>query len=125
MEFELAPDIQKRLQTIQKKLQLPNIKIDKIVAFRSHGSRARARARIWAFPKIWQMALKLEPHYCIEVISDKFDHLKEDDKMRILIHELMHIPSNFSGALLPHSGRGKVVINSHSVEKIFKIYKKA
>ena len=125
MEFELAPDIQKRLITIQNKLKLPHIKIDKIIAFRSHGSRARARARIWAFPRIWQIALKLDPHYCIEIISDKFDHLKEDDKMRILIHELMHIPSTFSGALLPHSGRGKVVINSRSVEKIFKIFKKA
>ena len=125
MEFELAPDIQKRLIKIQKKLKLSNIKINNIIAFRSHGSRARARARIWAFPKIWQIALKLKPHYCIEVISDKFDHLKEDDKMRVLIHELMHIPSNFSGALLPHRGRGKVVINARSVEKIFKLFKKS
>ncbi|MBU1085284.1 MAG: putative metallopeptidase [Candidatus Beckwithbacteria bacterium] len=123
MEFELAPDIQKKLIKIQKKLKLPNIKIDQIIAFRSYGSRARARARIWAFPKIWQMALKLDPHYCIEIISDKFDHLKEDDKIRILIHELMHIPSNFSGALLPHRGRGRVVINARSVEQMFKEYK--
>lgn len=122
MEFKLAPDIQKDLITIQKKLKLPNIKIEKIIAFRSFGSKARARARIWAFPKIWQMALKLSPHYCIEVISEKFDHLKENDKIRILIHELMHIPSNFSGALLPHRGRGKVVINHYSVEQLFQKY---
>ncbi|MEA3355679.1 MAG: putative metallopeptidase [Patescibacteria group bacterium] len=125
MDFELAPDIQKKLIKIQKKLKLPNIKINQIIAFRSHGSKARARARIWAFPKIWQIALKQKPHYCIEVISSKFDHLKKDDKTRVLIHELMHIPSNFSGALLPHKGRGRVVINSRSVEKIFKIFKKS
>ncbi len=124
MELELAPDIQKRLKNIQKNLQLPNIDIKRIVAFRSTGSKARARARIWAFPKIWQMALKIPPHYCIEVISHHFDNQKEDDKNRILIHELMHIPKNFSGALLPHRGRAKVGINRRSVETLFKIFKK-
>ena len=125
MELELAPDVQKSLIAIQKKLQLPHIDVSKIVAFRSSGSRARARARIWAFPRIWQMALKIKPHYCIEVIDHNFDHLKKDDQTRILIHELMHIPSNFSGALLPHKGRGKVVINARSVEQLFKVYKKS
>ncbi len=125
MELELAPDIQKNLQTIQKKLKLPHIDISRIVAFRSTGSKARARARIWAFPKIWQMALKIKPHYCIEVVAHHFDHLKKDDQTRVLIHELMHIPKNFSGALLPHKGRGRVVINHRSVEKLFKEYKKS
>lgn len=123
MELSLAPDIQKRLKNIQKKIKLDNIDIDRIIAFRSTGSTARARARIWAFPKIWQMALNLPPHYCIEVIDKHFDHLKEDDKTRVLIHELMHIPKNFSGALLPHRGRAKVGINTRSVEAVFKVFK--
>ncbi len=125
MDLELAPDVQKRLITIQNKLKLPHINISQIIAFRSRKSKARARARIWAFPKIWQMALKQKPHYCIEVISHHFDHLKKDDQTKVLIHELMHIPKNFSGALLPHKGRGKVVINARSVEKLFKMYKKS
>ena len=124
MEFNLAPDIQRRLSQIQTKLQLPHIDPQRIVCFRSHGSKARARARIWAFPKIWQMALKLPPYYCIEIISEKFDHLKPDDQIRIIIHELMHIPKNFSGALLPHRGRGKLMINARSVEQLFKLYRK-
>ena len=125
MQLELAPDVQKQLIGIQKRLKLPHININRIVAFRSTKSKARARARIWAFPKIWQMALKEQPHYCIEVVSQHFDHLKKDDQARVLIHELMHIPKNFSGALLPHRGRGKVVINARSVEKLFKTYKKS
>ena len=123
MELQLAPDIGVRLKNIQRKLKLPHIVIKQIVAFRSTGSTARARARIWAFPKIWQMALKEKPHYCIEVIAEKFDHLKEDDKNRILIHELMHIPKNFSGALLPHSGHHRAGINHHTVESLFKQFK--
>lgn len=124
MEFNLAPDIQRLLKQIQAKLQLPHIDPQRIVCFRSHGSKARARARIWAFPKIWQIALKLPPYYCIEIISEKFDHLKPDDQTRIIIHEILHIPKNFSGALLPHQGRGRVMINARSVEQLFKLYRK-
>ena len=124
MEFNLSPDIQRRLQKIQIKLQLPWIDTERIVCFRSHGSKARARARIWAFPKIWQLALNLPAHYCLEVIAEKFDHLSQDDQIRIIIHEIMHIPKNFSGALLPHRGRGRVVINARSVEQLFKLFKK-
>jgi len=125
MEFALAPDIKKKINSIQKKLQLPHIKPKQIVCFRSTGSTARARARIWAFPRIWQMALKLPPYYCIEVISEKFDHLRENDQTRVLIHELMHIPKNFSGALLPHRGRAKIGINFRTVEQLFKLFKKS
>jgi len=120
MQLKLAPDVQRQLQTIQKKLQLTHIDSKKIIAFRSIGSKARARARIWAFPKIWQMALKLPPYYCIEVVAHHFDHLSPNDKTRVLIHELMHIPQNFSGALLPHRGRRRIPINNRSVEKLFK-----
>jgi len=125
MDFKLAPDIQKKLQAIQKKLQLPHIDVSRIICFRSTGSRSRAQARIWAFPRIWQMALKQPPHYCLEVLSEKFDRLKKDDQARILIHELMHIPKTFSGALLPHRGRGRMVINRRSIEKLFQQYKKS
>lgn len=123
MEFILAPDIKKQLKLIQAKLQLPHLSLTNIICFRSLGSKARARARIWAFPKIWQLALNLPPFYCIEVISEKFDCLKPDDQTRILIHELMHIPKNFSGSLLPHRGRARVQINSRNVEKLFKMFK--
>jgi len=127
MDFNLAPDIQKRIKEIIKKLELPHITPDMakyIVCFRSHGSRSRARARIWSLPNIWQKALKVIAHYCIEVLSEKFDYLSKTNQTKILIHELMHIPKNFSGALLPHRGRGRVVINGRTVNKLFKKYKK-
>lgn len=123
MEFEHAPDIQKRLNTILKKISFPQIIPKRIIAFRSFGSKSRARARIYSFPRVWQMALKVKPHYVIEVLSEKFDNLNYDDQTKILIHELMHIPKTFSGALLPHRGRGKVKINFHTVEVLFKQFK--
>ena len=122
MEFNRSKDIQLKLSQIQAKLHLPWIDTKRIVCFRSFGSKARARARIWSFPRIWQLALNLPPHYCLEVIAEKFDSLKPDDQTRIIIHEILHIPKNFSGALLPHRGRGRVVINARSVEQLFKLY---
>jgi len=124
MEFLLAPDIQKRIKNILKKIDRPYIEFERIVCFRSYGSTSRARARIWSLPRIWQKALKVNPHYCIEVLSEKFDRMSKVNQTKVLIHELMHIPKTFSGALLPHRGRGRVVIDGRSVNKLYKKYKK-
>lgn len=105
MRLEKAADIQKRLKKILAANNHTHVKPARIFCFRSYGSRARARARIWAFPRIWQLALNLEPGYVIEVLSEKFDHLPEREKDRVLLHELAHIPKNFSGSLLPHLRR--------------------
>lgn len=119
MDFQKAPDIQKKITRLVQKLSLSHLDSQRIVAFRSSGSRSKARARIWSFPRIWQKALKKPPHYCLEVLSEKFDRLSKDDQTRVLIHELLHIPKNFSGALLPHRGRGKRRIDRREVEKFF------
>jgi len=119
MLFQKAPDIQKKISFLIKKLSFPHLDPKRIVAFRSFGSRSRARARIWSFPRIWQKALEVQPHYCVEVLSEKYDCLSSDQQIQVLIHELLHIPKNFSGALLPHRGRGRR-IDSQEVEKLFK-----
>jgi len=107
MQFDLAPDISSELKRIVVYLELNHIKSENIVSFRSYGSTSRAVARIWSLPHIWQIALKKDAHYCIEVISERFDRLNQKDKEKVLIHELLHIPKNFSGALLPHRQRTK------------------
>ena len=70
------------------------------------------------------MALDKPAYYIIEVLSQHFDHLSFDDKLRVIIHELMHIPKNFSGALVPHHGIHKR-IDRRTVEKLFQLYKDA
>lgn len=123
MDIELAPDIKKIVKELVPKLPFADyVDHRKIVCMRSFKATSRARARIWSFPKIWQMALGLPPHYVIEVLSHHFDHLSDDDKKRVIIHELMHIPKNFSGALVPHSGLHKR-INRGTVEQLFRMYK--
>ncbi len=122
MQIAAAPDIHRQIKNIVKHLELPHLDPSRIICFRSELSTSRARARIWSLPRIWQMALNVPAHYVVEVLSQHFDHLNDDDKIRVLIHELMHIPKNFSGALLPHRGRGKG-INHHTVETLFKQFK--
>ena|SRR3989344_9388600 len=123
MKWEKAPDIKKSLTDILKKIDMPHVDLKRIITFRSFEAKTRARARIWSFPKIWQDALELPAHYVIEVLSEKFDHLSEDDKKRVLIHELLHIPKNFSGSLRPHRAN-KWRLDHRLVETLFKEYKK-
>nr|HVZ58780.1 putative metallopeptidase [Patescibacteria group bacterium] len=102
-------------------IPLPYLKSERIFVYRTTGSKARAYARTWGFPKIFQDALSVEPAYVIEVLSKYYDKLAEDEKKKILIHELLHIPKNFSGALLPHQSRGRHL--GQLANKLFREYK--
>lgn len=124
MELTPAPDIDRMVRRLVPRLPFAYIDPAKITCMRSTQATSRARARIWSFPKIWQMALKHPPHYIIEVLSQHFDHLSDDDKTRVIIHELMHIPKNFSGALVPHRGLHKR-IDHRTVETLFNQYKQS
>jgi predicted metallopeptidase len=100
--WEKAPDVQRDVAEILKVLDLPYIKGSMIFCYRTNGSKSRSYARIWSFPKIFQDALGLEPAYVIEVLSRYYDKLDPQERIKVLIHELLHIPRNFSGALVPH-----------------------
>lgn len=124
MELFKAPDLDEKIKEIVEKVGMIHIDPSRVVAFRSRGAKARARARIYAMPRIWQEALGVKAHYCIEFLSEHFDDLNEDDRMRVVIHELMHIPKTFSGALVPHRGRGRRHQVTHqTVEKLFRKFK--
>jgi predicted metallopeptidase len=107
VEWKSAPDIKKRVNSLVDGLDETQFIKGRIFCFRSLNTHTRAIARIWGFSRIWQIALSQKPAYALEVISERFDHLPEREKDKILLHELAHIPSNFSGALVPHIRRGK------------------
>ena len=109
MDWELAQDVKDDTEEILSRVDLPHIKIDRIFFYRTHGSKARAYARTWSFPKIFQDALGVEPAYVIEVLAKYYDALTKEEKKKVIIHELLHIPKNFSGALLPHHTRGREI----------------
>lgn len=99
--------IRKRVVRLVVDLEIDWVMPDSIHTFRSYNSNSNAIARIWGLNKVWQMALSAEPAYVLEVISERFDHLNEWQKDEVILHELAHIPKNFSGALMAHShGKG-------------------
>ncbi len=121
MEWIDAPDIKKRIDLILKTLGLPHILANRLIVYKSYGSTGRAIAPICSLPRVWQQALKITPHYIIEVISERFDKLGQEDQDRTLIHELMHIPKTFSGALVSHRGRSHR-IDRRTVEVLYQKY---
>jgi len=107
IDWKKAFDIKKRVLHLSRELSLEWVNNSSVYCFRSTGANTRAFARIWGLPRIWQLALNLKPSYIIEVISEKFDKLNEKEKDKVLLHEIAHIPKNFSGSLVPHIRRGK------------------
>lgn len=122
MKWEFAPDIQEQLPPLVKRLSFNHVNLSRVYCFRSYGSKSRARARIWSLPFIWQKALGTAPAYCLEIIAERFDKLKEEDRTRILIHELLHIPKNFSGNLVAHRKLGGQRFDKY-VENLFQSIK--
>jgi predicted metallopeptidase len=99
--------VAKRVRFLLATCEITWIKASKLHFIRSYYAKTRAVARIWGLNRVWQMALGESPSYVIEVISERFDKLSEIEKDKVLLHELTHIPKNFSGALMPHIRRGK------------------
>ncbi len=117
MKYQTAPEIKKQIKLLVKQLKLNHIKINNIHCIRSFDAKMRAIARIWGMSKLFKEVAGLEPHYIIEVNAHRFDKLSDREKIKTLIHELLHIPKTFSGALLSHKGRYHQ-INDKITEKL-------
>ena len=117
VEYRIAFDICEAIRIIIREAGLSYIDPERIHCVRSNGSRSRAIARIYGLPRAWIVALGWNPGYVIEVISEKFDKLSGGEKVKVLIHELLHIPRTFSGGLRPHGTH----VNSREVSRIFRV----
>lgn len=111
-----ASDVKKRVDEILVNLDLFHIVPQFVFCVRSKGSKStRTIARIHGLSKIWQETLNLPPSYIIEVISERYDKLPEEEKEKTLIHELLHIPQGFSGGFRPHRG----YVSRKKVEQLY------
>jgi len=118
--YEFAEDVKALVEDVVRTLSsyFNHIDTSRIICVRTRKSRSRAIARIHGLPSIWRFALNLKPHYIIEVIAENYDPLPHGEKIKTVIHELLHIPPKFSGGLRPH-GR---YVNSRVVEKLYLEY---
>jgi predicted metallopeptidase len=120
VKYYLAEDIFDLTIRIIRKLELNHIDIERLQCIRSIGSKSKLTvARIHAIGRVWEIAFGIKPRYVIEVISERYDFFSQEEKERVLIHELLHIPNHFSGGFSPHKGR----INRWTVERLHSKYK--
>ncbi len=103
MRYEFAPDIQKKAEEICRVL-FPHVKIWRMKCFRSFGTSSRRTiARCHTIGKLMQKAIGVKAHYALEFLSERFDKLSEEEKTKVIIHELMHIPKTFGGGFKHHN----------------------
>lgn len=119
MKYQPAPEIKKTIVQLINRLKLKHIDLKRIHCIRSFDAKTQAVARIWGMAKIFKEVAGIEPHYIIEVNAKRFDKLDKREQIKTLIHELLHIPKTFSGALLSHKGRYHR-INERKIEDLLK-----
>lgn len=119
MKYEFAPDLQNKAEEISK-IMFPHIKIERIKCFRSRGSSSRGTiARCHALGKIMQKTIGVDAHYALEFLSERFDKMNEEEKIKTIMHELMHIPKAFGGGFKHHD-----FVCERNVNLYYKEYRK-
>jgi len=121
MRWELCRRTHARLRRIVGALGFTHVDPARIFCVRGYGSTSEAWARIWGLPALWQQVLRIGPAYVVEIIEPEFSRLPEDEQDRILIHELLHIPRTFSGAIRPHR-TPTFRITRRTVERYYQAY---
>jgi len=121
VSYTRAPELEEQVRRISHILGMKHIDLARVAVVRSTGTRSRrVLARCHALSRIFQSALGIEAHYIIEVLAENFDRLTGEEKLRTLIHELMHIPKSFAGGFRHHTP----YVNRRTVERAYREYLK-
>jgi len=121
ISYSEAPDVKKLADEIAESLEFFHVVPQYVFCLRSKGSSSRRTiARIHGLGKVWQETLNIPPSYVIEVISERYDRLTQDEKEKTVIHELLHVPAAFAGGFRPHKG----YINDEIVDKLHRTFRK-
>lgn len=115
-----AEDIRERAREVVARMGWQHIDLESVYFLRSTGSSSRGTiARCHALSRPMQIALKRKGFYLVEVISERFDRMPEDEQTKVIIHELMHIPKAFGGGFIHHN-----LVNERTVRAAHEEYKK-
>jgi len=119
IRYHQAPDIQIIAEEIVRKLEWNHVLLEHVAFIRSTDSKARRTlARCHALGKAMQIGMgRKKGFYLIEVISEKFDKLPDDEQLKVIIHELMHIPKSFGGGFIHHDK-----VHEASVDHVYNHY---
>lgn len=119
MKYEFADDLQKTAEEISVML-FPHVDLKNIKCYRSYGTSSRGTiARCHALNKIMQKAIGIKAIYVLEFLTERFDKMSEEEKLKVIIHELMHIPKTFGGGFKFHD-----FVTERNVNKYYQEYRK-
>ena len=119
IKYQQAPDIRLKAEELVAKLNWVHIPLEHVAFIRSFGSSSRRTiARCHALGKAMQIGMdRKKGFYLIEVLSEKFDRLSEEERTKVVIHELMHIPKSFGGGFIHHDK-----VHEESVDGVYRTY---
>ncbi|MBU4069608.1 MAG: metallopeptidase [Nanoarchaeota archaeon] len=102
MKYEFAEDLQEIAEEISRFL-FPHVQMNRVRCLRSYGTSSRRTiARCHALGKLMQKAMGIKAVYALEFLSERFDKLSKENQVKVIIHELMHIPKTFGGGFKHH-----------------------
>ena len=117
MRYEPAPDLQVIAEEISNML-FQHVDMNRVKCFRSFGtSSKRTIARCHALGKLMQKAIGIKAVYALEFLHEHFDKLSEEEQIKTIIHELMHIPKTFGGGFKHHD-----FVTERNVNLMYKTY---
>ena len=119
MKYEYAFDLKQKAIDVIDKLGLHHILPENFECLRSRGTSTRGViARCHGLNKVMQLSLKRQAFYVLEFLSERFDKMPEEEQIKVIIHELMHIPKAFGGGFRHHN-----FVTERNVDKLYKYYK--
>ena len=120
MEYSLSEHWTARAREIAQVLGFTHVLLDRLVVVESFGTKTKHTvARVHSLGKVMQLGMNQKPFYVIELISERFSRISDDEKVKTIIHELMHIPHSFGGGFRHHNP----YVTTRTVEAEFLKYK--
>ena len=115
IKYELDEQLSSQVKHIVLRLALHH-DLSRVACVRSTGSTSR---RCHALSRIMQKALGVKAHYVIEVVSENFDRLSDEEKTKTIMHELLHIPKSMGGGFRYHD-----YVCNRNVDELYKKYRR-
>lgn len=94
MKYEYSESLQVLAEDVSRRL-FPHIKTSRIKCFRSYESSVKGIVgRCHALSGFMQKAMDCDAFYALEFFAEKFNEMSTEEKVKIVIHQLMHVPKS-------------------------------
>lgn len=110
-KYEYSESLQVLAEDISRRL-FPYIETSRIKCYKTSGEDGRVIARCHTLSELMQRALGIKSFYVLEFMKEKFNLMTTEEKVKVVIHELMYIKESFNGSFRKKDGVSIQDINS-------------